>query len=493
MKKLIASIMVVVMVITAAPFSGFAGLDLPELFSISASAESPTHGSCGFNLEWDFDEFSGELLINGTGNMDDYSVYGGQPWSDYNMSIKTLIIAGGIKSIGSFAFYDCTALKDVYYYGDIADWCSITFAGMSSHPMINAENLYINGTLVKGDIVIPDSVTRILDYAFYNCAELTSVTFSEGVSSLGWFSFYECDGLKSITIPKSLTYIGESAFEKCKGITEVKYNGTEEEWGNVFVDWGNDELLKATISFAPPAHECVYGEWTVIAEPTATETGTKTHVCTICGEAETVTISATGFETAEGITIDFASNTVSGINAGESSLEKYLVPVDESYTWEYETTNDRLGTGSKAFLKDGDTVIGEYTILVYGDTTGDSWYDGQDAVLVSCLANDMLTEAGVGEAVYMAADCNHDGVIDDLDVALLNEAGTLLTEVDQSKSAEVLLETSTAYVEYLELVDQSPELDVEKEKAEMSIFDFIVSFIKLIIEMLFSYIPVPYK
>ena len=111
----------------------------------------------------------------------------------------------------------------------------------------------------------------------------------------------------------------------------------------------------------------------------------------------------------------------------------------------------------------------------------------------------MLTKDNVSEAVYTAADCNHDGVIDEADVALLNEAGMLLTNVDQTKPSEVLLETSAEYVEYLDLIDQSPELDVEDtpeadtEDAKVDIFEMIMNFIKSIFEMLLSYIPMPLK
>ncbi|MBR3835979.1 MAG: leucine-rich repeat domain-containing protein, partial [Clostridia bacterium] len=118
-----------------------------------------------------------------------------------------------------------------------------------------------------------------------------------------------------------------------------------------------------------------YGEWTVVKDPTATEDGSKEHSCTVCGKAEAATIPAIGFETADGVTVDFEKNIISGFNSGETSLDSYTTIVNENYIWEYETSNGKLGTGSKAILKDGDTVIGEYTILVYGDTNGDSWYD----------------------------------------------------------------------------------------------------------------------
>ena len=109
----------------------------------------------------------------------------------------------------------------------------------------------------------------------------------------------------------------------------------------------------------------------------------------------------------------------------------------------------------------------------------------------------------------MAADCNHDGMVDETDVALLNEAGILLSSVDQSKSPEVLLETSSAYVEYINLIDQIPVteeieqeiVDVEiqvnaddtSNETKTDIFDFIKNWIEKLFEFLLTFIPVPYK
>ena len=126
-----------------------------------------------------------------------------------------------------------------------------------------------------------------------------------------------------------------------------------------------------------------------------------------------------------------------------------------------------VGTGTFINVMDNGEVVDLYEAVIFGDVNGDSWYDGQDAVLVSCLANGMLTKEDVGEAVYTAADCNHDGIIDQLDVDLLNQAGTLLAEVDQSNTNEELFETSSIYVEYLDLIDQSPEVESDvNEKPE---------------------------
>lgn len=86
--------------------------------------------------------------------------------------------------------------------------------------------------------------------------------------------------------------------------------------------------------------------------------------------------------------------------------------------------NDIVGTGSKVKLKEFyDELLAEYTIVVFGDVNGDGFCDGQDAVLVSCIADGMLTRADVSDAVYMAADFNCDGIVNSYDVDALNEAG----------------------------------------------------------------------
>ena len=68
----------------------------------------------------------------------------------------------------------------------------------------------------------------------------------------------------------------------------------------------------------------------------------------------------------------------------------------------------------------------------------------------------MPTKDQIGEAAYMAADCNHDGVVDEFDVALLNQAGVLLANVDQTKTQEEL-QTDSVYVEYINLISQDPD------------------------------------
>ena len=69
-------------------------------------------------------------------------------------------------------------------------------------------------------ITIPDSVTKIGGGAFQSCTRLTSITIPDSVTEIGFMAFYGCSGLKNVTIPDSVTSIGTSAFRYCTGLAD---------------------------------------------------------------------------------------------------------------------------------------------------------------------------------------------------------------------------------------------------------------------------------
>ena len=71
------------------------------------------------------------------------------------------------------------------------------------------------------NVVIPEDVTSIGDYAFRGCTGLTSVTIPNGVTSIGDSVFEDCTDLTSVTIPNSVTSIGVYAFYNCKSLTSI--------------------------------------------------------------------------------------------------------------------------------------------------------------------------------------------------------------------------------------------------------------------------------
>ena len=134
--------------------------------------------------------------------------------------LTSVTIGNSVTSIGNSAFSGCSGLTSVNYTGTIAQWCSINFSGFSSNPTYYSHTLSINGSPLT-NLVIPEGVTEIKQYAFYYCRGLTSVTIPNSVTSIGNEAFYNCSGLTSVSIGNSVISIGNKAFYNCSSLTSV--------------------------------------------------------------------------------------------------------------------------------------------------------------------------------------------------------------------------------------------------------------------------------
>ena len=127
--------------------------------------------------------------------------------------LTSIEIPNSVTTIEKNAFTNCTGLEGVYI-SDMAAWCNIKFGSSNSNPLYYTNNLYLNGS-VATELVIPEGISEIKAYAFYNLSSLKSVTIPNSVITIGNSAFYSCIGLTSVTIPNSVTSIGNRAFYKC--------------------------------------------------------------------------------------------------------------------------------------------------------------------------------------------------------------------------------------------------------------------------------------
>ena len=145
-------------------------------------------------------------------------------------SLTSVTILASVTSIGSSAFSDCSGLESVYI-SDLAAWCNIEFEAYSANPLNNGAKLYLNGSPVT-DLVIPNGVKSINSYAVYNCSSLTSVEIPDSVTSIGSSAFCNCSSLTSVTIPDNVTSIGAYAFFGCDSLESVHISDLT-AWSNI--------------------------------------------------------------------------------------------------------------------------------------------------------------------------------------------------------------------------------------------------------------------
>ena len=121
-----------------------------------------------------------------------------------------LVIPNSVTTIDDYAFSNCYGLNG-----------SLTLS--NSLKTIGSSAFYWCQEL-KGNLTLPDSVTTIGDNAFCNCYKFTgNLTIPNSVTTIGVGAFQKCSGFTgSLILPNSVTTIGESAFNQCSGFTNLK-------------------------------------------------------------------------------------------------------------------------------------------------------------------------------------------------------------------------------------------------------------------------------
>lgn len=186
-KKILCTLLVVVMCLTSMPLEGFADLEILNPFSgLLAYAEevlqdneteSKTEPD---DVTWTFNEEIGELRISGTGEMKNYTdaindlseIEAQIPWFSHRNEITSIVVDEGITHIGDCAFAYLSNVKSVS---------------------------------------LPSTLVSIGDMAFAYMFDLNNIAIPEGVKEIGNYAFLMF-GCESVTIPSTLETVGEDCF-----------------------------------------------------------------------------------------------------------------------------------------------------------------------------------------------------------------------------------------------------------------------------------------
>ena len=157
-------------------------------------------------------------------------------------ALSDIVFGDSVANIGESAFHGCSAIVELNFPAsiksmdyrtfsgcpnlnkvnikDIAKWCEIDVSSADGYPVYIAKGLYVNGQKLT-ELVIPDTVTEIGDYAFIGCEEVTSLTLSKNLKTIGESAFSELKSLTTVEIPQGVVTIGRGSFGYCSKLASV--------------------------------------------------------------------------------------------------------------------------------------------------------------------------------------------------------------------------------------------------------------------------------
>ena len=152
--------------------------------------------------------------------------------------LESITIGEKVKTIGEFAFSECTSLKTVI-------WNAIDCKEAGS----STSNRIFSGSTNITTVEFGEKVQIIPAYLFMGCTELERVIIPESVTNIGERAFNGCSNLKSINIPEGVKEIGSGAFGSCTSLTTVFWNAKSCNSNSMTV-FGSCKNLKVVIGNA---------------------------------------------------------------------------------------------------------------------------------------------------------------------------------------------------------------------------------------------------
>ena len=181
-----------------------------------------------------------------------------------NKYLETIELPKSVTNIDSDSFAYCLNLNSI-----IVDEGNIFYSDLNGVLFNKEKTILVQYPIgnTNSNYIVPKTVERINDYAFMNCTNISSIVFQDNLCEIGAYAFYYCS---------SLLY--------------VNYSGSEDEWKNIEIEYGNEQISIADITFDFILyHEHEYE--ISIREPSCEESGFSTYKCTICNYSFTTDVT----------------------------------------------------------------------------------------------------------------------------------------------------------------------------------------------------------
>jgi hypothetical protein len=118
-------------------------------------------------------------------------------------ALTEIVLSQGVKDVGG-AIVNCSSLKSFRVAPENREFRAVDGVLLSR----NGKTLYRCPCGKIGTYVVPESVAKIAENAFYQCSKLTEVVLPQGVKKIANSAFYGCSALTQIELPKTLETVG---------------------------------------------------------------------------------------------------------------------------------------------------------------------------------------------------------------------------------------------------------------------------------------------
>lgn len=253
-------------------------------------------------------------------------------------SIKDVSLPSTLKSVGEFAFRECTSLEEVVLPEGLTVIDKGAFYGCTSLKSINLPSTLttLGATSLAGvaieSVIVPSGV-KSFGNAFIDCLSLKTVVLSQGVTSIDAYAFVRDCSLEAILVPSSLKSINASAFSDDASPVDLLYQGSEADKALIQITGGkldqrvtwycNHYVFHEFDHFAKSEQNCEhgdltqsicklgeafktvevgeglghdFGDWIETTPATCEDDGELTRTCSRCGFTEADAIGALGHD-----------------------------------------------------------------------------------------------------------------------------------------------------------------------------------------------------